>query len=554
MYVEEDYPQHEQTQEREHVPQLGTLFSLALLQPAHLDLLPDGLDLEGTRRVLLATPDWASLDPTTKPSKKKKQPSPLVKLAKPSFTSFTRRRPRSPPAELAELAPLPPPSHSFLRGSSVYEEHAPIAASSAVSLPRSTPPKLVSPSISEASTAAQRTRSSLSVPTHSDALPKFEHQQTLPTSSTALASSRACPRRESSLPSGPRWSRPRSASHSPAPNSLSSISQSSRHPADCAPSVSQRPTALSLGNGSLTWEHEMSLEQAPTGRNSSDMDISELEQMKQPITQESAGDEILDFDSFSLEDKSTPSGDPPPLPLTFLPTDTLELAEKPNQPDAPTYSSAPSHTLEQHQPRPARPFPNPYLAALAQDMQLSLPPSPVWSASIETHPQHLHLVPDSPRSQVDPLSSTPSSSHIVSEHMGLGCKSLSLQQALARVERELSLRRARPEVGLSEFDWADDEPFDPDSMVDEDEEEEPTAAGEGSFGAAIATFRSLTAIGEMPSSSGSSAQTSFQLGSSGEVVETAFAERREGNKVLSLRLSCTFLFYMLVISGLTPAF
>ncbi|BGP18239.1 hypothetical protein JCM10213v2_006297 [Rhodosporidiobolus nylandii] len=115
-----------------------------------------------------------------------------------------------------------------------------------------------------------------------------------------------------------------------------------------------------------------------------------------------------------------------------------------------------------------------------------------------------------------PEPASPAELVFVSERMGLGCTSISNEAALELVLRELSLRRAGAERGLSELEWAEDEPFEPaqNEFAEEEEEEEVITLHRPARS-------TLSAIAELPSSNPAN-HSSFDLASSGEAAP-AFA-------------------------------
>lgn len=164
-------------------------------------------------------------------------------------------------------------------------------------------------------------------------------------------------------------------------------------------------------------------------------------------------------------------------PLSSSSSRTVLVSDAP-QPTFPPAAPSPSSHIHHHPPppspaRPARPFPSP--------------------VNHEPSPLELSFAP---------------------EMMGLGCKSLSSDQALEVVLKELWLRQHCVRGELEELDWEEEEPFDREAMYEGEEEDEDDTLMKREEKATKSSRRTLSAITELPSSRPYSSPPQFDLASS----------------------------------------
>ncbi|GAA6037327.1 hypothetical protein JCM8097_008513 [Rhodosporidiobolus ruineniae] len=302
----------------------------------------------------------------------------------------------------------------------------------------------------------QRRRRSLSFESSDPVSPAAAHSF-LRGSSAAVEE--PSPRRLTSLPR----STPPPQVSSPTLSSLS-LHSSSKHQAESKSSSA----AASL---SPTWSRQAFLKPQPFLLDGYEEHVSSLqrEQRSPTIPQpdheqlnESEEDMVLDF-SPTL---------PPSSAVDKLGSASHSTSLSANALTQPQKGGLPSRLDKAAEPAPlplasSSVFPNPYLAALAQQTHLDVPPS--WpSAASSASPLAAHL-----DSSFTPPSYAPQDSLFLSDRVGLGHSPfLSIPQALELVERELAYRQfGSKEAGLAELEWEEDEPFDARDKESDPEEE-----------------------------------------------------------------------------------
>ncbi|GAA5934800.1 hypothetical protein JCM10213_007868 [Rhodosporidiobolus nylandii] len=329
------------------------------------------------------------------------------------------------------------------------------------------------------------------------------------------------PPRRSSLPSGTRWSRTRSSTPSLAgtpakldepvqPQELDPHTGLDEQKLLAAQSATQKPSSKEREHSSSADEGQVPKKRRRLEAEATGVDCpnearrAEKAELAQQVEAGVKVDESAELAPFAA-----------PLPTLLADAakvDLLSLSTSPAQPPISAASAKPSSSVGG--------FPNPYLAALAETTE---PPFPSLRAPPPSRQQHENNDVHTPPSNLvnglasaSPEPASPAELVFVSERMGLGCTSISNEAALELVLRELSLRRAGAERGLSELEWAEDEPFEPaqNEFAEEEEEEEVITLHRPARS-------TLSAIAELPSSNPAN-HSSFDLASSGEAAP-AFA-------------------------------
>ncbi|GAA5825472.1 hypothetical protein JCM11251_007001 [Rhodosporidiobolus azoricus] len=469
------------------------------LDPIAEDSAIEELSFEAQRRLLLAERDWTGYRKSgqsySKPCKPRKFGNP------PSILRRTRSVHPKP-----QLSPPVPLRENYLRGSSVFDD---TTTASLASLPRSTPPRL--PSLSSLS---HRSDTPFSAGT-------AKMSQNLdPATAAGFPSSS----RRGVSPPAPLRSPDQSAPLDPRAATESVMSRFASSPRTLQPQPVPSTTASTAQRSA--WASKS----LPPRSGVKDDQLDRAEEQQEILPFPRSPDEVVKLETApfgSAYSSSAPALEPTVISGAAQPEALLQRALPY---DDPLTSPKPSILS----------FPNPYLAALAETMDIAGYLDAEWpsqlSSSPAARPSLARLSPLPPFLEDDlSLSILSDRFTLVSERMGLGCTSIAKDDAIELMLRERLLRRGEVKVE-AEVEGSGAESHGGSCRPREGEVDEPTDPGGQKYLFAEecpipppqlpGTFSTLSAIGALPSPSPSPPPLHLKLDSSLDAVSASFGNKQ----------------------------